>query len=209
MSTSETIKAIAVAIGYSQSSVAAATYTIRPQVATPVFSPASGTYTSVQYVTITHTTSAATIYYTTNGSTPTTGSTKYAGPIKVQVTETIKAIAVATGDTQSLVASATYTLIGSPTALAAPASSITTSTATLNGIVNTLGLTGSYVFQYGTSSTALNITTTKTALGASTAAVPVSAGLTGLTTKTRYYYQVVVTTSGGTGTGAVLSFTTN
>ncbi len=209
VSVTETLKAIAIATGYTQSTVASATYTIRPTVATPVFSPAAGTYTSTQSVRITDATSGATIYYTTNGSTPTTASTKYAGPITVRVTETIKAIGVATGDTQSAVASATYTLIGSPYALAAPASAITTSTATLNAVVNTLGVTGSYVFQYGTSSTSLNTTTAKTALGASTAVVPVSTGLTGLTTKTKYYYRAVVTTAGGTGTGAVLSFTTN
>ena len=205
----ETIKAIAVATGYTQSAVASATYIIKPTVATPVFSPVAGTYTSTQSVTINDATLGATIYYTTNGSTPTTASTKYTGPITARVTQTIKAIATATGDTQSAVASATYTLIGSPYALAAPASSITTSTATLNAVVNTLGLTGSYVFQYGTSSTALNTTTANTALGASTAVVPVSAGIIGLTTKTKYYYRVVVTTAGGTGMGAVLSFTTN
>jgi chitobiase/beta-hexosaminidase-like protein len=50
-----------------------------------------------------------TIYYTTNGSTPTTASTVYTGPITVVMTTTIKAIAVRAGWSQSAVASATYT----------------------------------------------------------------------------------------------------
>ena len=101
VSSTETIKAIAVASGYSQSAVATATYTIHLRAATPTLSPASGTYTSVQMVTISDTTSGATIYYTTDGSTPTTSSTKYSAAITVSSTETIKAIAVATGYSQS------------------------------------------------------------------------------------------------------------
>ena len=66
-------------------------------VATPTFSPAGGTYTSTQTVTIADTTSGATIYYTTNGTTPTTSSTQYTTPISVSSTETLQAIAVASG----------------------------------------------------------------------------------------------------------------
>ena len=107
----ETIKAIAVASGYTNSAVASATYTINlTAAATPVFSPASGTYSSAQSVTMRDGTSGATIYYTTNGATPTASSTKYTGAIKMAATETIKAIAVASGYTNSAVASATYTI---------------------------------------------------------------------------------------------------
>ena len=45
--------------------------------ATPTFSPGAGTYSTIQTVTISDTTPSATIYYTTNGTTPTTGSTVY------------------------------------------------------------------------------------------------------------------------------------
>jgi hypothetical protein len=45
-------------------------------------------------VTISAATPKATIYYTTNGATPTTSSPIYAGPITVATTETVKAIAV-------------------------------------------------------------------------------------------------------------------
>ncbi len=111
VSSTETLKAIAVATGDTNSAVASATYTINvPVVATPAFSPAAGTYSSAQSVTLSDATSGATIYYTTNGTTPTTSSTQYTGPITVSSTETLQAIAAATGDTNSAVASATYTI---------------------------------------------------------------------------------------------------
>ncbi len=84
---------------------------------TPVFSLASGKYTGAQTVTITDSTVGATIYYTTDGTTPTTGSNVYGGPIKVTTTLTLQAIAAATGYTASSVAAAAYTfnLPSSPT----------------------------------------------------------------------------------------------
>ena len=108
---SETVKAIAVATGFSTSATGSAAYTINlPAAATPTFSPAAGTYTGVQTVTISDTTSGATIYYTVDGSTPTTASTKYTAAISVGVSETLKAIAVATGFSNSAVASAAYVI---------------------------------------------------------------------------------------------------
>jgi hypothetical protein len=84
------------------------------EVATPTFSPAGGTYTSGQSVTLSDATSGATIYYTTNGTTPTTSSTQYAGAITVSISTMIQAIATASADSQSAVATATYTI--TPTA---------------------------------------------------------------------------------------------
>jgi O-glycosyl hydrolase len=107
----ETINAIATASGYSQSAVATGTYTLNlPAAATPTFTPAAGSYASAQSVTISDTTTGATIYYTLDGSTPTTSSTQYTAAINVGSTETIKAIATASGYTTSAVGTAVYTI---------------------------------------------------------------------------------------------------
>ena len=76
---------------------------------TPYFTPSGGTYTGAQTVTISCSTSGATIYYTTNGSTPTTSSSKYTQPITVSESCTLKAIAVK-GSDQSNVATASYVI---------------------------------------------------------------------------------------------------
>ena len=76
-------------------------------VAAPTFSPAGGTYTSAQNVTISTTTAGATIYYTTDGSTPSSNSAVYSAPIAVSSYTVVKAIAVKDG-VSSTVATATY-----------------------------------------------------------------------------------------------------
>jgi Legume lectin domain/Chitobiase/beta-hexosaminidase C-terminal domain len=81
-----------------------------PQAATPVLNPGGETFSGSVSVSMSDSTPNASIYYTTNGSTPTTSSTKYNGPINVTATETIKAIAGASGYVPSTVASETYNL---------------------------------------------------------------------------------------------------
>ena len=75
----------------------------------PTFSPAAGTYTEAQTVTISCATSGAAIYYTTDGVTPSASSTEYSAPITISKTTTIKAIAIK-NNVSSSVASATYTI---------------------------------------------------------------------------------------------------
>jgi glucosylceramidase len=113
VTSSETIKAIATATGATQSAVATAAYTITlPVTATPTFLPVAGTYASTQTVAISDATANSTIYYTTDGSTPTTASTQYSGPIQVAADETLTAISTATGATQSAVGTAAYVIQG-------------------------------------------------------------------------------------------------
>ncbi len=116
VTTTTTIKAIAI-LGNSKSAVPSHTYTF--QVATPVISFEGG---SSNTATITCSTEGATIYYTTNGSNPTTSSTVYTGPIPVSGDVTIKARAYLTGLSASAIATATYktsttSVIASPTPL--------------------------------------------------------------------------------------------
>lgn len=87
-----------------------------PQTATPSFSVPQGTYTSAQTVALSDATPGATIYYTTDGSTPTTNSAVYSAPLTISSTETLNTIALANGYTQSAVATAVYTINISPTA---------------------------------------------------------------------------------------------
>jgi hypothetical protein len=121
ISSSTTIKAIAIAGGYSASAVAIGTYNINlpAQAATPTFAPGPGTYTSEQSVTLSSTTAGATVYYTLDGSSPTLASLVYSIPIAVSTTTTINAIAVASGFAESGIAMGTYT-INLPTQAATP-----------------------------------------------------------------------------------------
>ncbi|HEX2927134.1 MAG TPA: chitobiase/beta-hexosaminidase C-terminal domain-containing protein, partial [Ruminiclostridium sp.] len=118
------IKAIAVKEGMKDSEVTAYSYTIDiPQtnrVQMPTASPAGGTYSSAQSVTLSSTTSGASIYYTTDGSEPTTASAIYAGPIAVNSSKIIKAIAVKEGMNNSEVASFSYTINSSSGGGSAP-----------------------------------------------------------------------------------------
>lgn len=105
------INFIAVHEKYQPSAVVSASYVISAQqTATPQFSPATGGYFGQLSVTISCATGGAAIYYTLDGSTPTTASARYTVPITITANTTIRAIALATGQTQSNVGSAAYTI---------------------------------------------------------------------------------------------------
>lgn len=94
-------------------------------VETPTFNPAGGSYNSARSVTLSTATNDARIYYTVDGSTPTTSSTLYSTAITVSSTQTIKAYAVKANYTASSVASAVYTING---AVATPTFSVASGT---------------------------------------------------------------------------------
>ena len=124
--------------------------------ATPVFSVPAGTYATVQTVTITDSTPNAVIYYTTDGTTPTSRSTPYTGAIEVSASETIEAIALAPNYIESADASVAYTIkllapaftiTGTAVTVAVGATTGNTSTITItpnDGFTGTVVLTASW-----------------------------------------------------------------
>ena len=88
---------------------------LNPTAAPSFASPPPGTYASAESVTLADGTSGAVIYYTTDGSTPTTASAMYGTPIAVSATTTIEALAIAPGYSSSAVTSGTYTISASST----------------------------------------------------------------------------------------------
>jgi len=98
--------------------------------ATPSASPAGGTYDGAQSVTLSSSGSSS-IYYTLDGSTPTTGSTLYTTAISISTATTLKALAVDLATNQSGVMTESYSFdVTAPT---------TTATATSNGSSYTFG----------------------------------------------------------------------
>ena len=96
-----------------QGMVVPVTLTVTSSSATtlPTFTPPGGSYTTTQSVTIADATRGAAIYYTIDGTIPTTASKVYSAPIAVTTTgTTLKAIAIAPGYPQSALATAVYTI---------------------------------------------------------------------------------------------------
>jgi hypothetical protein len=199
VSTTETVKAIAAASGFFNSNVASASYTITvPTAATPVISPATGTYTTAQTVTITDATSGATIHYTTNGSTPTAASTTYAGAFTVSSTSTVHAIAIATGFASSAVATATYTI--TPPAATPVISPGTGTYASAQSVTITDATTGSAIHYTtdGSAPTASSTTYTSAFTVSSTATVHAIAVASGFSASAVAVATLTIPSSGGT-----------
>ncbi len=182
VSTTETIAAIAVASSYSVSAIATATYTLAlPAAATPAFSVAAGSYSSPQTVSISDTTPNATIYYTTSGTSPTTSSTVYSGAITVSSTETLEAIATASGYSNSAVASATYS-INLPPGFTVSGTAVTVAPGTTTGNTSTITITPTSGFT-GTVSLSCAFST-NAATDPATCSIPASVTISGTTAQT-------------------------
>ena len=108
LTTSKTVKAMAIKTGMSNSTVATKSVTVS-QVATPVIGPSTTTFSGTVSVTLSST-GGATIYYTTNGTNPTTSSTPYGSPFTISATTMVKTMAVKSGMINSAIESKQYTL---------------------------------------------------------------------------------------------------
>ena len=78
------------------------------RVSAPIFSPVAGTYNKDMYIQITTPTEGADIYYTVDGTDPTTDSLKYTGPIWINRRMPFRAIAVKQGMDSSKIVRTPY-----------------------------------------------------------------------------------------------------
>jgi hypothetical protein len=95
----------AMAIGTQDVSRTVSRTYVYPSALAPVFSPDEMFISGSKAITISSSTPGAAIYYTTNGTTPSTGSQHYTGPVTVEAGTTLKAIAVGSGYNLSSVTS--------------------------------------------------------------------------------------------------------
>ncbi len=136
VSSNETVNTMAVASDDTESPVATGIFTIgsTTTVATPTISPDGGSTTGNAIVTIADSTLGTSIYYTTDGSVPTTASNHYTGSFAVSGAPVqVRAIAYAINYADSAIASSTFNTNQS-TQAAAP--TFGSASGTYNGWVN-------------------------------------------------------------------------
>jgi hypothetical protein len=123
LTTTTTVKAGTWKADMFVSEVSTATITVvPPPVSEPVFVPSAGSYNGLVEVNLSVNQPGASIYYTIDGSTPTTSSLLYTGTLNIDSTVRIKAFAVKDGFSPSKVVAGTYTIL--PPAAATPVFSV-------------------------------------------------------------------------------------
>ena len=191
------------------------TWTYETESIPPVFTPAAGTYSATQNVTLSSATTDAVIYYTTDGTTPDGGSTKYSAPFAVSATETIEAVAISPTYGSSDIVTAAYVIQNTQPAAtfavtATAAADVTPGKSTTSTISVTPanGFTGAVTLACAVSggpTGAVNVPTCSvTQPPAITGTQPVTATLTVNTqgTTTAGAYTAKVTGTSGTVTGS-------
>ncbi len=130
-----TLKFIGVDNAGNTSNVVTEVYTFTVDVAPPTVSasPAGGAYTSAQSVTLSCEDGAGsgcdTVYYTTDGTDPTSASTPYAAPISISANTTLKFIGTDLAGNTSNVVTETYVIDSTPPTVSASPAGGTYSTA--------------------------------------------------------------------------------
>lgn len=181
---------------------------LAPAAAAPAFSPLPGNYASAQNVRLSDTTSGSTIYYTTDGSAPTTASSVYSTPISVSSTETINAMAAVSGLNNSTVASGTYTIQGTGTGnisfvqgnFATPQSSQTSVAVTYTG-AQTQGDLSVVVVGWNNSSASVSSVTDSKGNNYSLAVGPTT--ISGIAGQSIYYSKSIQASAAGANTVTV------
>jgi hypothetical protein len=105
-----------------------------------------------------------------------------------------------------------FTTPGAPSVTTEPATSITETTATINGTGTSNGASSTVTFTWGISPTLasgnVTVTAPQSPLGTTASGAAVSAALTGLTGGTTYYFQTTIQNVNGTVRGIIRQFTT-
>ncbi|MGC2581631.1 MAG: FG-GAP-like repeat-containing protein [Acidobacteriaceae bacterium] len=192
VSSSVELKAIDAPIGCTQSAVSEVIYNIA---AAPALSlSAGGAGSTSATVTITDTTPGAVIYYTTDGSAPSTSSTTYTAPITVTQSTTVNAFATAADYINSPVAA--LTVAAGPAFVPSGASgsdaAITVSPGATTGNTSTISVVGTNGFS-GTVKLSCSISPTAASDPATCSLSPASVTLSGNTAQTS---TLTVTTTG-------------
>lgn len=196
ISSNTTLKFFGVDDAGNQESVQTFTYIIDPTYPVTTASLASGTYSSSQSVTLI-TTLGGIIYYTTDGTEPTTGSTVYSGALSITSTTTLKFFAVANNNSEN-VEQRTYIIDSTaPVTTASPSSRLlsmgihviltadeaaaiyyttngTTPTVTSSLYINSIAITQTTTLKFFAKDTAGNIETVKTEIYTMDTTMPTS-----------------------------------
>jgi hypothetical protein len=152
---------------------------------------------------------------TTSYGTPTAGVSAGSGTASVAVSQTLTGLKPGTSYHYRIVATSTagtghgadglLTTSAAPQVVTGTATSVTTSSATLNGTVNPSSRATTWYFDYGTS-TSYGKQTAKKDAGSGTSPVAVSAAVTGLTSGRTYHFRLVAVSDAGTSRGSDQTF---
>ena len=190
----------------------------------PTFSPAAGTYTTTQSVTISTTTTGAILCYTTDGSTPSCDSTPscssgalYSSPVSIATTTTLKALACKAGNQYSAVGTGSYTIGSENLTLVYSSSSytyiqntaITTATPTFSGTATSCSSSPALPAGLTIDNTTCAISGTPTGTKAATAYTITASNAFGNTTANINISVIIAAPSALTYTGSPYSYSQN